>query len=244
MGELIDPMGQRYPTDARGGWTGNRGILDGGKRRRGWATRAWLTCALDYFPVEGTDVRYTRLFFLDDASAFAAGHRPCARCRRADFNKYREAVVDGLGLTARPSAKDLDARLHAARVSPNGAQHASRHRLSDLPVGTFVKTADSAVLIARAGLFAWAPDGYRDVGAITRAETTVEVLTPAPTLAAFRAGYVPQMALPQRPTTPPQKHRRYPRPSCSPAPIRPLPCSVVLEIDKSCRSSSSTRPSV
>ena len=195
MGELIDPMGHRCPTDARGGWTGNRGILDGGNHRRAWATRAWLTCALDYFPGEGTDVRYTRLFFLDDASAFAAGHRPCARCRRADFNKYCEAVAEGLGLTARPSAKDLDARLHAARVWPNGAQQASRHPVTDLPVGSFVKIADSAVLIARAGLFAWAPDGYREVGAIARAEKTVEVLTPSPTLAAFRAGYVPQMAV-------------------------------------------------
>lgn len=196
MAELIDPLGQRRVTSARGGWTGNRGILDGGNRRRGWATRAWLTCALDYFPVEGTDVRYTRLFFLDDASAFAAGHRPCARCRRADFNKYRDAVAEGLGLTARPSAKDIDARLHAARVWPNGAQRTSRHPLTDLPVGTFVKIVDRAVLITPAGLLAWAPDGYRDIRAIARAEKTVEVLTPRPTLAAFRAGYVPQMAAP------------------------------------------------
>lgn len=194
MGELIDPMGHRCPTNARGGWTGNRGILNVGNHRRAWATRAWLTCALDYFPVEGTDVRYTRLFFLDEASAFAAGHRPCARCRRADFNNYRDAVAEGLGLTARPSAQDLDARLHAARISPNGAQQTSRHPLNDLPVGTFVKTPDGAALIAPAGLFVWAPDGYREVGAIAR-ETTVEVLTPAPTLAAFCAGYVPQMAL-------------------------------------------------
>lgn len=196
MGELIDPMGQRCPTDARGGWTGNRGVLDVRSRRRAWATRAWLTCALDYFPVEGTDVRYTRLFFLDEASAFAAGHRPCARCRRAHFNKYRDAVVEGLGLAARPSAKDLDARLHAARVTQNGAQQTSRHPLNDLPVGTFVKIADDADLVTPAGLLAWAPGGYRDIGAIARGGKTVEVLTPGPTLAAFRAGYVPQMALP------------------------------------------------
>ena len=195
MGELIDPMGHRCPTNARGGWTGNRGILNVGNRRRAWATRAWLTCALDYFPVEGTDVRYTRLFFLDEASAFAVGHRPCARCRRADFNKDRDAVAEGLGLAARPSAQDLDARLHVARVSPNGAQQTSWNPVDDLPVGTFVKTAEGAVLIAPAGLFAWSSDGYREVGAIARLENTVEVLTPAPTLAAFRAGYVPQMAL-------------------------------------------------
>jgi len=137
MGELINPMGQRCPTHGRGGWTGNRGILTVNGKRRAWATRAWLTCALDYFPVEGTDVRYTRLFFLDEASAFAAGHRPCARCRRADFNTYREAVAQGLGLAALPSAKVLDQRLHDARLT-GSERRTTRSDRHALPVGIFI----------------------------------------------------------------------------------------------------------
>lgn len=91
MEENIDPLGQRCPTHARGGWAGNRGIIDVGNHKHAWGPRAWFTSALDYFPDERSDARCTHLLFDDEASAIAAGHRPCARCRGADYSKYGDA---------------------------------------------------------------------------------------------------------------------------------------------------------
>lgn len=194
----VTPTGEIEAVDARGLFTGNRGVLHDDDYRLGparWKHRNWIICVLEFKGRHRevmTPRRWTELFFLDEATAFAAGHRPCAECRRSAYNAWMDASAAGRGVT-RPSAPEIDAVLHVERAVP-GARRLRRHeaQLEDLPTGAFVLTDDGApALVLADRLLPWTHLGYgvplpRGVG---RAVT----LTPPASLAALQAGYVPAL---------------------------------------------------
>ncbi|MEZ5731068.1 MAG: hypothetical protein R3D97_01935 [Paracoccaceae bacterium] len=191
----VTPLGEIIADPARGLLMGNRGILhddDGKMGHRTYRHRAWITCVLAFknrrHPLAAPG-RYTPLFFLDEAVAFAAGHRPCAECRRADYLRFRAAFAAGDG--DQPGAVEIDRRLHAARVRPRvGTKVTFDAPIADLPDGSFIVTDTGAMLLWQDRMLPYRPAGY---GApLARPATgSVTVLTPAPVVEAFRNGYLP-----------------------------------------------------
>ncbi len=192
----VTPEGDIVAIPLRGAWTGNRGILHSGRRIvRFHASDLWITCALrfrDRWFEQWRPHHFTWLYFHDEAVSFAAGHRPCAECRRADYNAYRSAWVSALG-GAVPSAKEINRRLHGERIV-RGTHRRRTHPLpwADLPDGTFVRADGVAAVVAGDHLARWTHEGYgarmpRPAGG------TAEVITPPSSVAALRAGYPVQI---------------------------------------------------
>ncbi|HLT02438.1 MAG TPA: hypothetical protein VK001_09670, partial [Geminicoccaceae bacterium] len=165
----VTPTGEIIAHAARGTLMGNRGILHDETRRLGaarWRHRAWICCRLS-FKDRRREVmapgRYTELFFLDEATALAAGHRPCYECRRDDFRAFRAAWRRALG-SPDASAAGIDRALHEARVDPRTRRQIRfEAALDDLPDGTFVLLPDDTsalLLIAGDRLLPWHPGGY------------------------------------------------------------------------------------
>ncbi len=184
------PTGEIVALRDRGLFTGNRGCLHDDEGRLGrarWRHPHWITCALEWKGIRRELMapgRWTELFFLDEAVALAAGHRPCAYCRREAYNGW-VAAWQAAGLPGR-WAKEMDAELHVARVGEGGAQ---RHFIDDNPpLGAFV-LMDRPHLVVPGGLRAFAPSGYGPL--IPRPAGSLTVMTPAPTVAVLRAGYAP-----------------------------------------------------
>lgn len=195
----VTPFGALVAVPARGAFMGNRGCLhdDHGAIRRTWTTRAWICCLLEFKGRRRPLMRpglYTELFFLDEATALAAGHRPCAECRRADFNRFRAHWTRGNGLATPPRAPEMDARLHAERVDPVTRAHRLHPLPADLPDGAFVARGEDAFLVARRRLHRWSPDGYADAGPLPPADGFA-LLTPPSVVAALADGYRPQMGV-------------------------------------------------
>jgi hypothetical protein len=193
----VAPTGEIVADPGRGLLMGNRGCLHTPDRRLGtarWRSKLWICCSLTFKGVR-RDVmppgRWTALFFLDEATALAAGHRPCAYCRRADYLAYAQAWQRASGLSQRPAAVEMDARLHAERVSPRTRQQVTRPgTVRDLPDGVMVRR-DGVVGLLRAGSWrSWSFHGYGPAVAI-RPGTEVEVLTPPSSVAALGAGFRP-----------------------------------------------------
>jgi hypothetical protein len=134
---------------------------------------------------------YTELFFLDEATSLAAGHRPCAECRRERFNAFRTAWSKASG-TQPLGAGEIDDRLHAERVGPDRSKRTFLAVLDTLPDGVFVMLDDDAFLVLGESLLRWSPAGYME----RRPRPTgldVTVLTPPSAVAAIRAGYVQEI---------------------------------------------------
>jgi hypothetical protein len=191
----VTPFGDIIATPHRGMFTGNRGIIHDpatktlSKRR--WSSRAWLTCVCE-FRGRRREVMggrsWTELFFLDEATAFAAGHRPCFFCRRDDANRFRAAWEKGNGASDL-RADDIDAVLHRERLEGRRKRvHALPVPLSKLPDGAMVAVDEDSFLIAKGRRLKWSPAGYRV--AQGRMEDAM-LLTPPSTLRAFSAGYRP-----------------------------------------------------
>ena len=182
---------------ARGTLTGNRGILDfDAEGRLGiarWRSKAWITCTLTHprgkyqgpAPVRS----WTPLFFLDEAVALAAGHRPCAYCRRDAYDRFRTAWTTATSTP--PLAPQMDDALHAARVTRNRTQVRGRAEAADLPPGAFILWQDQPHLKLVDRITLYSPDSYGP--SFTLPDGPVPVLTPAPTLAILRAGYCPAL---------------------------------------------------
>jgi hypothetical protein len=191
----VAPTGEIVDSGLRCGWMGNRGCLHRGREVvRPWRTTAWITCVLEFkdrWIEQWVPGRYTVLFLHDEAVALAAGHRPCAECRRADYNRFRDAWERAHG--ARPSAKDLDAALHAERLD-GAARRTHRSRWNDVPDGAFVRVDAGPALVVGDAVVSWSNEhGYTTAGPRPRTGD-VDVLTPRSTVAAIRAGYAPQIA--------------------------------------------------
>jgi hypothetical protein len=196
----VTPFGEIVAVPKRGTLMGNRGgrfhTPDKALTRRRWASRRWIACVLE-FKGRRREVmapgRYTELFFLDEATALAAGHRPCRECRRADHDRFRRAWLKGnasLGLPPDVSIDEIDRVLHAERVGRGGAKVTFPARLGDLPDGVFVARDGTARLLARGSLWGWSPGGYTGPLPLDTAADAA-VLTPRSTVRTIKAGYRP-----------------------------------------------------
>jgi hypothetical protein len=190
----VTPTGDIISTPHRGMFTGNRGIIHDPATKtltRRWASRAWLTCLCDFrgWRREVMGGRsWTELFFLDEATAFAAGHRPCFFCRRDDANRFRSAWQAG-NRVASVLARDIDGVLHRERLAGGKKLlHALRVPLEQLPDGAMVQRGAESYLIARGHVLQWSPGGYRRPGGAIR---NALLLTPPSSVRALGAGYRP-----------------------------------------------------
>src|SRR6185369_8147350 len=190
----VTPSGDIIATPHRGMFTGNRGIIHDPATKtltRRWASQAWLTCLCE-FRDRRREVMggrsWTELFFLDEATALSAGHRPCFFCRRDDAVRFRAAWEEGNGLR-RVLARDIDTVLHRERLSNRKKRlHALPASLPELPDGAMVQQGTQSFLIVQGRALKWSPAGYRNApGAIADAM----LLTPPSTLRALSTGYRP-----------------------------------------------------
>lgn len=198
----VDPSGNIISTSARGAWMGNRGQLHNEHQQiqRPFKLKAWLICLL-HFKDRRRQVmapnRYTELFFLDEVTAFAAGHRPCFECRRKDHDRFKAFWVTGnrlTGINVHTSINDIDKILHKERIDRMGEKVTYQEHIRDLPEGSFITIDDRPYLIANKKLYPWTPFGY-EIPIPLPKTGMVTVLTPRSTVNAFKAGYKAQMAI-------------------------------------------------
>jgi hypothetical protein len=191
----VTPTGEIIATPHRGLFTGNRGIIHDPVTKtlltRRWASQAWLTCVCE-FRGRRREVMggrsWTELFFLDEATALAAGHRPCFFCRRGDANRFRAAWEEGNGV-ANVLAREIDAVLHRERLNGGAKRlHQFPMPLEELPDGAMVQDGNDSYLIVQGRALQWSPAGY------LKTQTALQgamLLTPPSTLRALGAGYRP-----------------------------------------------------
>ena len=192
----VTPTGEITATSHRGLFVGNRGIIHDPATKtllkKRWSTPAWLTCVLEFRgrrrKVMGGR-SWTELFFLDEATAFAAGHRPCFYCRRDDANRFRAAWEEGNGVKD-VRAPEIDAVLHRERLASGKKLHELPMSIEKLPDGTMVQDGDDSFLIVRGRPLKWSPAGYTKT---TRALDHAKLLTPPSTVRAFAAAYRPAL---------------------------------------------------
>ena len=198
----VTPHGDIVATPERGMFLGNRGVLhdEEGRIRRAWQVKRWLVCLLKFRGRQRTVMtpgRYTELFFLDEATALAAGHRPCAECRHERFIDFCNAWKSGNRFisSGRPTAEQIDNHLHAERVGADRSKRSYRANLDELPDGVVVTKSERgqhAYLLWDHWLLVWSPGGYQERRPRPQG-VQVTVLTPKSTVAAIRAGYLPEI---------------------------------------------------
>ncbi|MBV9017837.1 MAG: hypothetical protein JO058_19480 [Alphaproteobacteria bacterium] len=191
----VTPFGDIVAIPQRGIFTGNRGIIHDPATRtllkRRWATKAWLICLCEFKERHRevmTRRSWTELFFLDEAVALAAGHRPCFICRREAAEAFRNAWALGSGAKV-PAAAEMDAVLHTERLDHGRKRlHALSRHAEELPEGSIIAAADEAYTLAGGRAFRWTAHGYEGPLDIPGADALV---TPPSTLRTLRAGYRP-----------------------------------------------------
>jgi hypothetical protein len=198
----VDPYGRLHAVEARGAWMGNRGVLHDEAKRvvAAWRSRRWIACALTFRGRRRSVFaphRYIELFFLDEATALAAGHRPCAECRRRRYEEFRAAWTAGRGgIGSRlPGAEEIDRVLHSERVSRGGGKKTYEAVLSSVPAGTIVDHRGRPYLKWEGKALPWSFSGYGRAEELPEPPpgTTVRVLTPRSIVRAMRSGLVPQV---------------------------------------------------
>jgi hypothetical protein len=197
----VNPFGDIIKTSARGAWMGNRGLLHNDKQKivRPFKLKAWITCRLEFKGWKRkvmTPNRYTELFFLDEATSFAAGHRPCFECRRDDYDRFKFSWLKGnpeYGYDKKTSIKEIDNIMQAERMGIAKSKVTYQEFAAHLPDGTFVLFNNEPHLIKNGLMYLWSPFGY-EKGIDLPNEDQLPVLTPRSVVNAFRAGYIPQMA--------------------------------------------------
>jgi len=195
----VTPLGNLVADPARGLVYGNRGCLHdaSGRIRRRYAGKRWIACRLEFRGWQRGPLlqpgRFTELFFLDEATAFAAGHRPCALCRREDYDRF-SAIWRELH-PGQAGADAMDAQLHAERVAPGA--HAQRHHaaeLAELPDGAFILQNGMPCLVLGPHLLDWSPAGYTERTARPRRQQVV-LITPPSLVTVLRSDWRPLVPL-------------------------------------------------
>lgn len=192
----VDPSGNIISTSARGTWMGNRGQLHNAGKHilRPFKLKAWIICLLkfkDRHRQVMTPNLYTELFFMDEATAFAAGHRPCFECRKEDYNRFKSSWIKGnpeYGFNEKTSIREIDTIIHTERIDRNGNKVTFEADINELPDGTFILIEGEPYLLKGQEIYHWTPFGYGE-GIPLPVTEKVTVLTPKSTINAFRAGY-------------------------------------------------------
>lgn len=194
----VDPWGQLNAVPTRGSLMGNRGILHNGSRQivRPWARKSWVACALEFNEIrrkvfgEGT---YSELFFLDEATAFAAGHRPCNYCRKPRFREFKAAWLRA----NRPDSgirdtliSEIDKALHAERAIAGGGRVRFGAALNDLPPGALFEHEGAAFLIRIGAVHRWSFEVYT-LSSPKVGFQALNVLTPASIVSTYEQGFAP-----------------------------------------------------
>lgn len=198
----VIPLGTVIAAPGRGAWMGNRGLLHGGdgirdvvRQHRG---QACITCRLRFRErsvPQWQPGRYTPLFFLDEAVSLAGGHRPCAECRRADYNEFRSAWSQFTGDSQRLRAPQLDAVLHDQRLPlADLGRHWPRSSWADLPDGAFVMVEQGPAVVVHGHVALWRSDNTYGAHLARPRHGTASVITPPASLGALQAGYPVQIA--------------------------------------------------
>jgi hypothetical protein len=194
----VSPSGELFRSSARGTFMGNRGgSLHNAQREivRQYKSRSWITCQLE-FKGRRREVMapglYTELFFLDEATALAAGHRPCAECRRERFNAFKVAwkrwsVRDE---SKPPLVHEMDVELHRARIGRRREKITYESSIDSLPDGCFIRLDGSIYLVREQWLLLWSPEGYAK-RVDRHHDRVVTVLTPGPIVECLRQDYIP-----------------------------------------------------
>ncbi|WP_394889712.1 hypothetical protein ACG873_30855 [Mesorhizobium sp. AaZ16] len=201
----VDPFGEIHAVAARGMFTGNRGVIHDPATRtllqRRWSTKAWLICVCEFRgrrrEVMGRNAPsgnagWTELFFLDEVTALAAGHRPCFYCRRERAKAFAGHYGDAFRIAA-PKAGEIDARLHGERLASGGrAKPVDAETLCTLPDGSVVASGGQAFALAGRSALPWSFSGYGQALDRTELESRAPLLvTPLATVAVLRSGYSP-----------------------------------------------------
>jgi hypothetical protein len=200
----VDPQGNIIKSSARGVWMGNRGQLHGSGKTilRPFKHQAWIICLLEFKGRHRQIMSpnlWTELFFLDEVTAFAAGHRPCFECRRADANSFKAAWLKGnpeFEFSDKVAIGKIDQIMHQERITKNGGKVTFEAAVKNLPNGTFIQIENEPYLLAEQLIYHWTPFGY-EKGIPLPSLATVMVLTPKSVVNAFHMGYQPQMGIPE-----------------------------------------------
>jgi hypothetical protein len=199
----VDPFGEIHAVGERGMFTGNRGVIHDPETRtllrRRWTTKAWIICACEYkgFRREpmGRNARsggagWTELFFLDEVTALAAGHRPCFLCRREAANGFVRCYAEAFGVS-QPRVPEVDARLHDERLASNGkASQLDSDELARLPDGAMFADGETPYAVRSGKALPWSFAGYGAAVGFGRSPAS-RLITPLTTIDVLRAGFKP-----------------------------------------------------
>jgi len=195
----VDPFGSLSAVPERGTLLGNRGVLHNEKKQivAHWDRRAWITCLLS-FKGRKRQVfsfgNYSELFFLDEATAFAAGHRPCGECRRTRYKEFKSAWVlanRNLVCSSDPPMGEIDRVLHAQRIHADDTKVTFETPFGELPAGTFVELGGRPYLLWHGHLLLWSFSGYEISRERPSEADLVRVLTPVSIVETFKRGFRP-----------------------------------------------------
>ena len=203
----VDPWGDIHAVAARGLFTGNRGVIHDPANKtllgRRWTTKAWIICVCEFRgrrrEVMGRNAPsgnagWTELFFLDEVTALAAGHRPCFYCQRQRATEFAAAYGRTAGQASR-RAPAIDAQLHAERRAAGApAVYLSPETLRDLPDGAMIEAGGACFALHEGRLLRWSFTGYANGAVLSTLGDEVRLITPPSTIAALRAGYRPVWA--------------------------------------------------
>lgn len=198
----VNPFGQLIKTPERGAWLGNRGVIHNEQKEivRAFKIKAWITCVLEFRGRHREIMlpdRWTKLFFLDEATAFSAGHRPCFQCRYKNHQLFKEFWLKGnpkYGFNMKTPVSKIDEILQAERIAADRSKVTYEDDVKRLPNGTFIIYNEHPYLLKDDRLYQWSPAGYQNEIALPNV-AVLPVLTPRSFVNMFNAGYVPQMSI-------------------------------------------------
>lgn len=196
----VDPWGNLNAVKSRGMFLGNRGVLHNEHQEiiASHRIKGWVTCLLEFKDRKRkimTPKRYTELFFLDEATAFSAGHRPCAECRRKRYNDFKEKWLEANGEKLqgkKTTAPNMDNIIHEERISKK-QKVTYTSALGSLPDGTMIDINSKTYLLWESKLFEWSCSGYTESDIVPHENKQVIVLTPKSYVKTFSNGFVPEV---------------------------------------------------
>jgi len=194
----VDPWGQLIAVKARGQWLGNRGILHNEHKKIivPWRHKSWVTCKLEFKGISRpifSPNSYSELFFLDEATAFSAGHRPCAECRRQRYNEFKDAWLEVNSDMSSITVSKIDKQLHCERAKRGGIKVTHSRELRAVPSGAFIEIEGNAYLFWQGALKRWSPEGYLETVAAPGLSEKINVLTPSSICNILATGFSPQV---------------------------------------------------